>query len=486
MPSTRWFPMKHELPDQTKLGMLVASGDQWQLFRIDRENKLLAAKTSLAERWMSEGLISESIFLPFTFGDDHFVAIDSGHDLQLVPVNEFTSPETKMDALAFSVSLFETRKIIAEVSLHDSIYIEKFSRLLPTWTLSERVEDDEILGRWLTGGVSVSALSFRRLSSLLGWMSREDVRQVLDVGGFTVSSGRGGGLQTKTKTIDRTIHRKKEEQNAKDKRNQDQKNDNTEIDISVFRLHGRPELESFFNEHVIDIVTNEERYKAMGINFPSSIVLHGPPGCGKTFAVERLVEFLDWPIFEVDSQSVGSPYIHETSKKVSEVFEKAMDSAPSVIVIDEMESFLSDRQKTTGSHHVEEVAEFLRRIPEASTKQVLIIGMTNRLEMIDTAILRRGRFDHVIEVGMPSKEEVTELIMSLLEKIPVEPKTSPEKAIKSLIGRPLSDAAFAIREAARLAVRTGKEALDQDSLNTAVNKLPAVKDTVRKIGFSKE
>jgi SpoVK/Ycf46/Vps4 family AAA+-type ATPase len=101
----------------------------------------------------------------------------------------------------------------------------------------------------------------------------------------------------------------------------------------------------------------------MGIDFPSAIVLHGPPGCGKTFAVERLVEFLDWPSFSIDSNSVGSPYIHQTSKKVSEVFEKAIDSAPSIVVIDEMESFLSERRSDniSGLHHVEEVAEFLKR-----------------------------------------------------------------------------------------------------------------------------
>jgi cell division protease FtsH len=123
---------------------------------------------------------------------------------------------------------------------------------------------------------------------------------------------------------------------------------------------------------------NRDRYKALGIDFPSAVILHGPPGTGKTFAVERLVDFLGWPSFQIDASSVASPYIHETSKKVAQVFEKAMENAPSVLVIDEMEAFLADREMGSGHHRVEEVAEFLRRIPEAAKNEVLIIAMTNQ------------------------------------------------------------------------------------------------------------
>lgn len=252
-----------------------------------------------------------------------------------------------------------------------------------------------------------------------------------------------------------------------------------------FHLSGRPVLEAFFNEHIIDIIENSERYRTLGIEFPTAIVLHGPPGCGKTFAVERLVEYLDWPIFYVDSNSVGSPYIHETSRKVGEIFDKAMDAAPSMIVIDEMESYLSDRQihESTGLHHVEEVAEFLRRIPEANKRHVLVIGMTNRLEMIDSAILRRGRFDHIVEVGMPSATEVSDLVESLLSKVPVEGEIDASEVVEFLTGRALSDTAFVVREAARLAARAGKTALDGESLRQALASLPPAKPKKRSIGF---
>ncbi|MBZ0228372.1 MAG: ATP-binding protein, partial [Bauldia sp.] len=189
--------------------------------------------------------------------------------------------------------------------------------------------------------------------------------------------------------------------------------------------------------------------------------------------------------FHIDSNSVGSPFIHETSRKVGEIFDKAIDAGPSMVVIDEMESYLSDLQlhASAGLHHVEEVAEFLRRIPEANKRRVLIVGMTNRLDMIDAAILRRGRFDHVIEVGMPSAEEVTELVQTLLRQLPLDGAIDAQEAVRTLSGRPLSDAAFVVREAARLAAKAGRAALDQGSLSAALRSLPPSEPDKRRIGF---
>ena len=256
-----------------------------------------------------------------------------------------------------------------------------------------------------------------------------------------------------------------------------------------FRLAGRQKLESFFTEHVIDIIENQSRYKNLGIDFPSATVLYGPPGCGKTFAVEQLVEYLGWPCFSIDASSVASPFIHETSKKVAEVFDKSIQNAPSVLVIDEMESFLADRERGSGSshHRVEEVAEFLRRIPEAIKNHVLIIAMTNRIEMIDTAILRRGRFDHIIKVEMPNEEEVFCLLRTLLEELPCDETIDVREFAKMLQNRPLSDVSFTVREGARLAAKAGRDKIGADNLRQAVSTSPTRDNelsTNKKIGFS--
>jgi len=215
-------------------------------------------------------------------------------------------------------------------------------------------------------------------------------------------------------------------------------------------------------------------------------VLHGPPGCGKTFAVDRLVDFLGWPNFQIDASSIASPYIHETSRKVSQIFDNAKQSAPSVLVIDEMEAFLADREIGSGHHRVEEVAEFLRRIPEATKNEVLVVAMTNRVDMVDPAILRRGRFDHVIKVDFAREAEILALLEQLLSSLPKNDNVELAYFSKHLAGRPLSDVAFVVREGARLAARSGKERLDQESLLAALRAAPAREregGVQRRIGF---
>ena len=132
---------------------------------------------------------------------------------------------------------------------------------------------------------------------------------------------------------------------------------------------------------------------------------------------------------------------------------------------------------------MEEVGEFLRRIPEAHQRQVLIMGTTNRLEMIDPAILRTGRFDHMVEVGFPTQVEVSELLEGSLQKVPTKGQIDTGDIVKALTGRALSDTAFVVREAARLAARAGKNALDGESLRTALAALPALEPERRPIGF---
>ena len=167
------------------------------------------------------------------------------------------------------------------------------------------------------------------------------------------------------------------------------------------------------------------------------------------------------------------------------MFDKAMKSAPAIIVIDEMEAFLSSRDTNArDTNRVEEVAEFLRRIPEASKNHVLVFGMTNRLEAIDSAILRRGRFDHLVEVRMPTAAEVQELLEAKFETLPVSSDVDVRRLAHKLEARPFSDVTFVLKEAGRLAVKRGLDEINTAVLNEAYSLLPDEKQqSRRRIGF---
>lgn len=473
-----WLPVGFNLPDGAKVRVALFEGTDWQIYETMGGGRALVAQNPLWKRWLDSRLIDEATLDSFLFGVHQLRAISSAPSRTLCPISQGKSPDNKSEALAFALALKATRDIDSESALQDALYVEKITRLLPTYSISSRTGDDVVLGYWLTGGASIPATSFRRLRQTMSWLGASHLKEIVQAAGFEVAEAIA--LERKPETPSEETDAIRGGEKVQARRTGPEPN-------KVFELAGRPELAAFFNEHIVDIILHRDRYKALGIEFPSAVILHGPPGCGKTFAVERLVDFLGWPSFQVDASTVASPYIHETSKKVAQVFEKAMENAPSVLVIDEMEAFLADREIGAGSshHRVEEVAEFLRRIPEAVKKDVLIIAMTNRIEMIDPAIQRRGRFDHVIRVDFASEVEVQALLDKLLSSLPKDPDVDSKSLARELAGRPLSDVSFVVREGARLAARSGKDQLDQISLLAALKSTPAREgeETKRRIGF---
>lgn len=439
-----WLPIGHPLPGGYSCGRPLFAGADWQIVELAGRGRALLARAALAERWIASGLLYKEQLSALEFGDEHYRALASDFHYVLAPAVEADSPKSKSEALAFAVALKATRAIDAASPLQDAIFAEAISRLLPTYAVADGADDAIVLGRWLTGGANIPATSVRPLQTLMSWLPAPQLKEVLETAGIEVAADDGAAA------VDASTPR------------------------AAFDLPGRPELAAFFNEHVVDIVQNPARYEALGIGFPSAVLLQGPPGCGKTFAVERLIDYLGWPSFRIDASSVASPYIHETSRKVAAVFDKAMENAPSVLVIDEMEAFLADRDMGSSHHRVEEVAEFLRKIPEATKRRVFIVAMTNRIDMIDLAILRRGRFDHIIKVSYAGEAEVLALLSSLLSSLPKAEDVDPLPLAKALTARPLSDVTFVVRDAARRAAKSGQSRISQQNLLQALHDAPAI------------
>lgn len=451
----QWLERGTELMDHTTVERVLSQGENWQILGTFSKSTALVVTPELHSRWIADGYIGPGVFAPMqgTEGEVYVFAGKNGYLLSSMQHGPYPSQTT--EAHLFAITLRRARRRAGEkVSFHDALYLEQLSLLLPAYGQGE-AEDEKVLGRWMAGGVAVSVYQFDRLCELVSWMPRKEAERIV----------RDAGFETNVNRPDNAPIVKKLDENA------------------YFSLPGRPELEKFFNENIVEIIAKEEKYRRMGFGFPGAVVLYGPPGCGKTYAVEKLVEFLGWPCFPIDSGSIGSTFIHETGMRIASVFDKAAKAAPAVVVIDEMEAFLADRGSGSHVHHIEEVAEFLRRIPEAAKNRVLVIGMTNRIKSIDPAILRRGRFDHMIELNMPTEQEMYDLLQSLLKDLPLEDNVDVSLLARRMRGRAPSDAAFVVREAGRFAVRRNQEKIDEKTLLDAVALLADEKKDKRKIGF---
>ncbi len=453
-----WLPIGASA-GQAVVGRLLQSGPGWQIYADPRGGgRTLVFEPSLAALAIDAGLLADELLVDVAVGGKTFRGLSSGADYQLSRVDLMGSPNNLADALSFASAIRRTREALPAAPLAHGVFVEKQSMILPASGGSES-DDETLLGRYLTGGIPISVRDRRRLATILTWLPSEKIDEICEAAGLVAANtdrlaGEAPGSLAK----------------------------------KTFKLPGRPDLERFFREHVIDIIDHAERYAALGIQFPSAVALYGPPGSGKTFAVDRLAEHLGWPRFEISSGTVGSPYIHETGRKIAEVFASAAGRAPSILVIDEMEAFLTDRGAggTSGTHHVEEVAEFLRRIPEAVQEHVLVIGMTNRIDAIDPAILRRGRFDHIVEVGLANEAEVRALLDDLLAALPHGADVDTAILARSLARRPLSDVAYVLREAARLTVKSELAQINQGVLLEAIRQAPARdenEDVRPRIGF---
>ena len=210
-------------------------------------------------------------------------------------------------------------------------------------------------------------------------------------------------------------------------------------------------------EAVVWPVTEPDRFKSMGIDPPRGVLLYGPPGTGKTFVVRALAHEAGAAFFPVKGAELLDKYVGESERGVREVFARARAAAPSIIFFDEIDALAPVRGRSTTNVTDSVVAALLTEMDGITDRgNVAVIGATNRADLIDPALLRAGRFETQIELGLPDPKARRALID--LSDVPFAPEVDKEKLAEVTEGMSMADLSGVLREAALAALRQDRNA----------------------------
>ncbi len=197
-----------------------------------------------------------------------------------------------------------------------------------------------------------------------------------------------------------------------------------------------------------------ELFQKLGIEPPKGVLLYGPPGTGKTLIAKAVASESGAHFISIAGPEVISKYYGESEQKLREIFEEAEQNAPSIIFIDELDSITPRREEVTGEVERRVVAQLLTMMDGLEERgQVVVIGATNRVDAIDPALRRPGRFDREIEIGVPSEPDRIEIMKIHTRGMPLAGDVSLEGLGQRTHGFVGADLAALAREAAIRALR---------------------------------
>ncbi|MEM3810951.1 MAG: CDC48 family AAA ATPase [Conexivisphaerales archaeon] len=208
-------------------------------------------------------------------------------------------------------------------------------------------------------------------------------------------------------------------------------------------------------------------FRKVGIEPPRGVLLYGPPGCGKTLLAKALANETDASFYSINGPEIMSKYYGETEAKLRDIFRAAKKNAPSIIFIDELDSIAPKRSEAFGEAEVRVVAQLLTLMDGLKDRgDVIVIGATNRVEDVDPALRRPGRFDRELEIGVPNEDGRLEILSIHIRGMPLEHNVDLKKYARMTAGYSGADLAALCREAAFNAIRRiTPQALEEKKLN---------------------
>ncbi len=206
-----------------------------------------------------------------------------------------------------------------------------------------------------------------------------------------------------------------------------------------------------------------ELFRRLGIEPPKGVLLYGPPGTGKTLIAKAVANESGAHFIPIAGPEVISKYYGESEQRLREVFDEAEENAPAIIFIDELDSITPKREEVTGEVERRVVAQLLTMMDGLEERgQVVVIGATNRLDAIDPALRRPGRFDREIEIGVPAELDRNDILMIHTRGMPLAGDVNLGELSARTHGYTGADLAALAREAAIRALRRYLPHIDLD------------------------
>ncbi|MCH8980887.1 AAA family ATPase, partial [candidate division KSB1 bacterium] len=234
------------------------------------------------------------------------------------------------------------------------------------------------------------------------------------------------------------------------------------------------------NDNLIVAMKEPNKFLKMGIKPPKGVLIYGPPGCGKTLLARAVATESGANMILVRGPEILSKWVGESEKAVREIFRKAKASSPCVVIFDELDSLARTK---TGSDGVGEtiLSKLLTEIEEGVSSRVVIIGITNRPDLLDRSLLRTGRLDVVQFVPPPDEKGRLEIIKILTEKMPLTNDVKLKEIAVATQNYSGADLAALCREATIKAMRKKSKKVESSDFAAALKKVkPSItKDVVQ-------
>ncbi|THE64840.1 AAA family ATPase [Salinadaptatus halalkaliphilus] len=225
-----------------------------------------------------------------------------------------------------------------------------------------------------------------------------------------------------------------------------------------------------------------ELFQQLGIEPPKGVLLHGPPGTGKTLIAKAVANEIDAFFTDISGPEIMSRYYGESEEQLRSVFDEAAENAPAVVFIDEIDSIAPERDDTSGDVERRIVAQLLSLLDGLEERgDVVVIGATNRVDAIDPALRRGGRFDREIEVGVPDKDGRREILEVHTRGMPLSEAVSLEEYAADTHGFVGADLEQLAKEAAMTALRRIRPGLDLEADTIDAAALEAIRVTDRDV-----